>query len=354
MIGKIATLTSGTGTHRSTLQVGRQGGAGGRRGPGAGAGAKQAGGQGRGAPSWSAGARRLRAALTRPARGSRAQSPRLACCKRGRAGCCAPAACTCAGQANTPQPSQPCQSNHRRRRARQVEVHRLVVFVGALAFSLGIILFVVGVIRRIKTLDGARWRGASSPRHHPCTAIACAAAGCCPSRSPGSCRCCRLTAPSPPPTRHSVPPAFVNGFILVIVANVPEVRRAGGWASCGVMPAWRTSGLWLHGAPTCPSVPPPGVAEPAAPSHPARPAKGLPATVTSVLTLTALRLRDRNVLIKRTDIIENLGVATIIARWGSVALPSPGRRSTDGVCWPALVARPTEPRRHPLARSLAE
>ena len=42
--------------------------------------------------------------------------------------------------------------------------------------------------------------------------------------------------------------------------------------------------------------------------------EGLPATVTSLLTLTALRLRDKQVLIKRTDIIENLGVATIIAR----------------------------------------
>lgn len=41
--------------------------------------------------------------------------------------------------------------------------------------------------------------------------------------------------------------------------------------------------------------------------------QGLPATVTSLLSLTALRLRDRQVLIKRTDIIENLGVATIIA-----------------------------------------
>lgn len=91
----------------------------------------------------------------------------------------------------------------------QVEVHRLVWFVGVLAFTMGIILFVIGVARRMNPLG-----------------------------------------------------AFVNGFILVVVANVPE---------------------------------------------------GLPATVTSLLTLTALRLRDRNVLIKRTDIIENLGVATIIA-----------------------------------------
>lgn len=35
--------------------------------------------------------------------------------------------------------------------------------------------------------------------------------------------------------------------------------------------------------------------------------------MTSLLALTALRLRDRQVLIKRTDIIENLGNATIIA-----------------------------------------
>lgn len=47
----------------------------------------------------------------------------------------------------------------------------------------------------------------------------------------------------------------MNGFILIIVANIPE---------------------------------------------------GLPTTVTSCLTLTAQRLRSRNVLIKRTDIIENL------------------------------------------------
>ncbi|KAI8473316.1 MAG: hypothetical protein J3K34DRAFT_518987 [Monoraphidium minutum] len=91
----------------------------------------------------------------------------------------------------------------------QIEVHRLVVFVGILAFTMGILLFVVGVARKMDPLG-----------------------------------------------------AFVNGFILVVVANVPE---------------------------------------------------GLPATVTSLLTLTALRLRDRKVLIKRTDIIENLGVATIIA-----------------------------------------
>ena len=66
----------------------------------------------------------------------------------------------------------------------------------------------------------------------------------------------------PPAPPHNAPQSFVNGFILVIVANVPE---------------------------------------------------GLPATVTSLLTLTARRLRERNVLIKRTDIIENLGCASIIA-----------------------------------------
>ena len=41
--------------------------------------------------------------------------------------------------------------------------------------------------------------------------------------------------------------------------------------------------------------------------------EGLPATVTSLLSLTALRLKERNVLIKRTSIIESLGSATIIA-----------------------------------------
>lgn len=91
----------------------------------------------------------------------------------------------------------------------QVEVHRLVWFVGILAFSVALVLFVIGLARKMDPLA-----------------------------------------------------SFVNGFILVIVANVPE---------------------------------------------------GLPATVTSLLSLTALRLRDRNVLLKRTDIIENLGAATIIA-----------------------------------------
>lgn len=40
---------------------------------------------------------------------------------------------------------------------------------------------------------------------------------------------------------------------------------------------------------------------------------GLPATVTSCLAITAQRLRDRNVLIKRSDIVENLGAASVIA-----------------------------------------
>jgi sodium/potassium-transporting ATPase subunit alpha len=91
----------------------------------------------------------------------------------------------------------------------QVEVHRLVKFVAILAFCTGITLFAIGLGRKMSAID-----------------------------------------------------AFVNGFILVIVANVPE---------------------------------------------------GLPATVTSCLALTAVRLKERQVLIKRTDIIENLGCATIIA-----------------------------------------
>lgn len=73
----------------------------------------------------------------------------------------------------------------------------------------------------------------------------------------------------------------------------------------------------MLGCTCCPAASPLGSRAPRSPLvtalHPVR-LQGLPATVTSLLTLTALRLRDRNVLIKRTDIIENLGVATIIAR----------------------------------------
>jgi hypothetical protein len=54
--------------------------------------------------------------------------------------------------------------------ALQVEVHRLVWFVGILSFTVAIILFVIGLARKMSPL-----------------------------------------------------PAFVNGFILVVVANVPEV-----------------------------------------------------------------------------------------------------------------------------------
>jgi magnesium-transporting ATPase (P-type) len=55
---------------------------------------------------------------------------------------------------------------------------------------------------------------------------------------------------------------FINGFIVVLVANVPE---------------------------------------------------GLPATVTSCLSITAKRMAGHNVMIKRTNIIESLGSATVIA-----------------------------------------
>jgi hypothetical protein len=41
--------------------------------------------------------------------------------------------------------------------------------------------------------------------------------------------------------------------------------------------------------------------------------QGLPATVTSALTLTAERMKEKNVLVKKTDIIEALGSATRIA-----------------------------------------
>ncbi|MEW5298334.1 MAG: hypothetical protein WDW36_001472 [Sanguina aurantia] len=98
---------------------------------------------------------------------------------------------------------------HVERSTLQVEVHRLVWFIGCISFASAITFFVIGVGRKMDPLT-----------------------------------------------------AFVNGFILVIVANVPE---------------------------------------------------GLPATVTSCLTLTAQRLREKHVLIKRTDIVENLGCASVIA-----------------------------------------
>lgn len=62
----------------------------------------------------------------------------------------------------------------------QVEVHRLVWFVGILSFTVAMILFVIGLIRKMDPLQ-----------------------------------------------------AFVNGFILVVVANVPEVREGCGVTSEG-------------------------------------------------------------------------------------------------------------------------
>lgn len=146
---------------------------------------------------------------------------------------------------------------------------------------------------------------------------------------------CQL-GPYPPPTPKTA--AFVNGFILVIVANVPEVtklstlrsapglRNRAGAVECGVcaLPPRQHATPHMR-RPIQPPHP--------TPMHPAR--QGLPATVTSLLTLTALRLRDRRVLIKRTDIIENLGVATIIARWNLAA----GRPWLPGVRANAFRAR---------------
>jgi sodium/potassium-transporting ATPase subunit alpha len=61
--------------------------------------------------------------------------------------------------------------------------------------------------------------------------------------------------------------------------------------------------------------------------------------VTSLLSLTALRLRDRQVLIKRTDIIENLGVATIIASDKTGTLTQ-NRMTVENV-WCNLVSNPS-------------
>jgi sodium/potassium-transporting ATPase subunit alpha len=62
-------------------------------------------------------------------------------------------------------------------------------------------------------------------------------------------------------TKEGIMAAFINGFIIVMVAFVPE---------------------------------------------------GLPATVSSCLTITAQRLAEKSVFIKRADIVESLGTATVI------------------------------------------
>jgi magnesium-transporting ATPase (P-type) len=91
----------------------------------------------------------------------------------------------------------------------QRDIHRFVKFIAIVAVTMAIILFSIGMARRMKFID-----------------------------------------------------AFVNGIVVVLVANIPQ---------------------------------------------------GLPATVTSALTLTAERMKDVSVLVKRTDIIESLGSANRIA-----------------------------------------
>jgi hypothetical protein len=121
MIGKIATLASDTNTHRSTLQARRGAGAGTGTGTGAGALFQQAPG-------------RRQGALFR-------LSPRRLC------RCC-----------------------HLHAHPK-VEVHRLVWFVGILAFSMGILLFVIGVARKMNPLGGAPGAAAA-----PLIPFACAKA----------------------------------------------------------------------------------------------------------------------------------------------------------------------------------
>lgn len=81
----------------------------------------------------------------------------------------------------------------------QVEVHRLVWFVGILAFSIAIILFAIGLARKMSPL-----------------------------------------------------PAFVNGFILVVVANVPEVSNTpGALPHITVSPGISYSLVYQCPAPVC-------------------------------------------------------------------------------------------------------
>ena len=61
--------------------------------------------------------------------------------------------------------------------------------------------------------------------------------------------------------KQPIVPTFVNSFVLVLVANVPE---------------------------------------------------GLPATIASCLQISAKRMAARNVMLKRTNIIETLGACSVI------------------------------------------
>lgn len=99
-------------------------------------------------------------------------------------------------------------SGQARRTTMEVEVHRLLVFVALAAIATAITFFIIGLARGFGIVF-----------------------------------------------------SFVNAFILVLVANVPE---------------------------------------------------GLPASVTSILTLSAQSLATHNVFIKRTDLIETLGCASVI------------------------------------------
>lgn len=213
MIGKIASLATDTNTHRSTLQ------------------ARPCG---------------VRACRVR------ANAQRRRRCLTSALQAVAPAPACMVVPPGASARRMHCLTRNRTARALllQVEVHRLVVFVGVLAFSVAVVLFVIGLIRKMDPL-----------------------------------------------------PAFVNGFILVVVANVPE----------GVLARTRAC-MAAALPPRCAALPPPAplLLMPATAAA-AVAAAGLPATVTSLLSLTALRLRDRNVLIKRSDIIENLGSATVIA-----------------------------------------
>ncbi|MEW5308970.1 MAG: hypothetical protein WDW38_000888 [Sanguina aurantia] len=160
----------------------------------------------------------------------------------------------------------------------QVEVHRLVVFVAGLALAMAVVLFTIGLAR-----DQGASKGPGSGRVRTCT------------HHHTSCACASLPLVFALADRLSTTgqakdqeplTAFVNGFILIIVANIPE---------------------------------------------------GLPTTVTSCLTLTAQRLRSRNVLIKRTDIIENLNKMTVEHVWvntelhqANLLLPPPTFNVTAG------------------------
>lgn len=150
------------------------------------------------------------------------------------------------------------------------EVTRFVNLIAVLAVATGCIFFAIGMARKqararrttsFRDAAAALAAGTASPQSpppEPAKKLVSTThpSSLCPLSAPSSALVCRPSPRQPPLS------TFVNGFIIVVVANIPE---------------------------------------------------GLPATVTSCLGITAKRMATRHVLVKRLDIVESLGSATVIA-----------------------------------------